>query len=119
MTDKQTTVNSDLIPAEQQFFSQMIEDHSSIKVDVIGTEEGFEVMFKTSTSRRYILHTQRKSVRRFKSPSTLFSFLSEIGVKNISVRNLDLCASDTYVRKNSTRHQKRIKASQQQEEREI
>lgn len=107
MTDQAQTASNDLIPAEQQFFSQMIEDHPSIKVDVIGTDEGFEVMFKTSTSRRYILHTQRKAVRRFKSPSTLFSFLSEIGVTNVTVKDLHLCPSDTYVRKNSVRHQKR------------
>jgi len=106
-------LNNDLISAELQFFSQMIKDHHDIKIDVVGTDNGFVIMFRTVSSRRYILHTQRKSIRRFKSPSTLFNFLSEIGVTNVSVKNLHLCASDTYVRKNSVRHQKRIKASQQ------
>lgn len=112
MTEQSQTANNDLIPAEQQFFSQMIEDHPSIKVDVIGTEEGFEVLFKTSTSRRYILHTQRKAVRRFKSPSTLFSFLAEIGVTNITVKDLHLCGPDRYVTLNKDRHKRRLKSSQ-------
>lgn len=111
MKDQTQKPNNGLIPAEQKFFSQMIEDYPNIKVDAIGTKEGFKVVLKIATSRRYILHTQRNAVRCFKSPSTLFSFLSEIGVTNITVKDLHLCGPDRYVTLNKDRHKRRLKSS--------
>jgi hypothetical protein len=90
----------------QQYFAQMIQEQPNLAVEVIGTPAGFTIIFGPKKGERFILHTQRKSIRYFKSPSTLFSFLAEVGVENILVSKINLCSEDSYVRKNHSQGHK-------------
>ena len=90
----------------QQCFAQMIQEQPDLAVEVVGTTAGYTIIFGPKKGERFILHTQRKSIRYFKAPSTLFSFLAEIGVEIILVNKINLFSEDSYVRKKHSRGEK-------------
>ena len=84
----------------------MIQEQPDLAVEVVGATAGYTIIFGSEKGERFIFHTQRKSIRYYKAPSTLFSILAKIGVENILVNKINLCSEDSYVRKNHSRGEK-------------
>jgi len=53
---------------------------------LLGSENGFLVFIKNA-EKHYILETQRKKIRFFKSIKTALEFLTDIGIDNVKVEN--------------------------------
>lgn len=100
---------------DKGFFENLLIDNPSMPIEIEGTTEGYIIysIDKKSTNR-YLLHNIKKDcVRRFKSPSTLFKFLAELGVKDVKVTNINLPEPDSYVRNNAIRHLRPDRIQQQ------
>lgn len=72
----------------QRMLKILVENNKNVNVRLIGADNGFSIE-ATQDDKVYSLVTQRGQVRVFKSPSTAFQFLSEMGVEKLEVEGLE------------------------------
>lgn len=72
----------------------MIQDYPDLNVTAIGTEKGYVLTFQNSSSRHYILSTQRDKIRFFKSASTLIKYLSDLGAQKVTFDKINLISKE-------------------------
>jgi tryptophan 2,3-dioxygenase len=72
----------------QRVLKILVENNKNLTVRLVGAEKGFAIE-AIKDGKVYSLITQRREVRIFKSPSTAFQFLSEMGVEKFEVVGLE------------------------------